>query len=175
MMFTCYVCLFVCLLAWQSPVGQGLLIHEVSSSHTQRPTTFSRAPLDKWSARRRDLYLITHNTHNRQTSMPPVGFEPTFSAGERPQIYASRTRGHWDRHLLRRMQKLRLSRNKSWRSREGQNVGLPALVWHSAQPVGRQICQLYAPATLYPKGNPLVLLYVRGWVDSMATAYGKEK
>ena len=30
----------------------------------------------------------THNTHNRQTSMPPVGFEPTISAGERPQTHA---------------------------------------------------------------------------------------
>ena len=44
--------------------------------------------LDEWSARRRDLYLTTHNTHNRQTFMPPVGFEPTISAGERPQTYA---------------------------------------------------------------------------------------
>ena len=26
----------------------------------------------------------THNTHNRQTSMLPVGFEPTISAGEGP-------------------------------------------------------------------------------------------
>ena len=32
-----------------------------------------------------DLYLTTHDTHNRQISMPPVGFEPTISAGERPQ------------------------------------------------------------------------------------------
>ena len=56
--------------------------------HTQRHTTVGRTPLDEWSARRRDLYLITHNTHNRQTSMPPVGFEPTISAGERPQTYA---------------------------------------------------------------------------------------
>jgi hypothetical protein len=24
-----------------------------------------------------------HNTHNRQTSMPPVGFEPTIAAGKR--------------------------------------------------------------------------------------------
>ena len=53
--------------------------------HTQRRTTVSRAPLDELSARRRDLYLTTHNTHNRQTSMPLVGFEPTVSAGERPQ------------------------------------------------------------------------------------------
>jgi hypothetical protein len=53
--------------------------------HTQRCITVGRTPLDEWSARRRDLYLTTHNTHNRQTSMPWVGFEPTISAGERPQ------------------------------------------------------------------------------------------
>ena len=64
-----------------SQVGHGLLIHEV----TQLPTTVGRTPLDEWSARRRHLYLTTHNTHNRQTSMPPVGFEHTISAGERPQ------------------------------------------------------------------------------------------
>ena len=52
--------------------------------HTQRRTTVGRTPLDEWSARRRDFYLITHDTHNRQISMPPVGFEPTISAGERP-------------------------------------------------------------------------------------------
>jgi hypothetical protein len=52
---------------------------------TQRRTTVGRTPLEEWSARRRDLYLTTHNTHNRQTSMPLVGFEPTISAGERPQ------------------------------------------------------------------------------------------
>jgi hypothetical protein len=56
--------------------------------HTQRRTTVGRTPLDEWSARRRDLYLTTHNTHNRQTSMPSVGFEPMISAGERPQTYA---------------------------------------------------------------------------------------
>ena len=56
--------------------------------HTQRRTTVGRTALDEWSARRRDLYLTTHNTHNRQTSMPPVGFEPTISAGDRTQTYA---------------------------------------------------------------------------------------
>ena len=56
--------------------------------HTQRRTTVGRTPLDEWSAPRRDLYLTTHDTHNRQTSMPAVGFEPTISAGERPQTYA---------------------------------------------------------------------------------------
>jgi len=75
------ICLF---LAQQPPVGQGLLIHKVSRSHT----TVGRTPLDEWSACRRDLYLTTQNTHNRQTSMPTVGFEPTTPAGERPQTYA---------------------------------------------------------------------------------------
>ena len=43
--------------------------------HTQRRSTVGRTPLDEWSARRRDLYLTTHDTHNRQIFMPPVGFE----------------------------------------------------------------------------------------------------
>jgi hypothetical protein len=55
--------------------------------HTQRRITVVRAPLDEWSARRRNLYLTTHNTLNRHPSMPPAGFETTVSAGERPQIY----------------------------------------------------------------------------------------
>ena len=52
--------------------------------HTKRRSTVGRTPLDELSARRRDFYLTTHDTHNRQISMPPVGFEPTISAGERP-------------------------------------------------------------------------------------------
>jgi hypothetical protein len=53
-----------------------------------RHTKVGRTPLDEWSIRRRDLYLTTHNTHNRWTSMPPVWFEPAMSAGERSQTYA---------------------------------------------------------------------------------------
>ena len=55
--------------------------------HIQRRTTFDKTPLDEWSTRQRDLYLTTHNAHNRQISMPPVGFEPTISAGDRTQTY----------------------------------------------------------------------------------------
>jgi hypothetical protein len=55
--------------------------------HTQRRTTVGKTHLDEWSTSSRDLYVTTHNTQNRQTSMPPVGFEPTISAGERPQTY----------------------------------------------------------------------------------------
>jgi hypothetical protein len=57
--------------------------------HTERHTTVVRTPLDEGSARRRGLYLTTtHNTHNRQTSMPPVGFNPTILASERPKTHA---------------------------------------------------------------------------------------
>ena len=60
--------------------------------HTQRRTTVARTPLDEWSARRQRLLpdntQHSQNTHNRQTYMPPVRFEPTISAGERPQTYA---------------------------------------------------------------------------------------
>ena len=74
--------------------GHDLLILEVSRSHTtmhhsrkdssgrvispsqrllpdntqhSQQTDIHRTPLDEWSARRTDLYLTTHNTHNRQT------------------------------------------------------------------------------------------------------------
>jgi hypothetical protein len=36
--------------------------------HTQRRTTVGRSPLDEWSARRRDLYLTTHNPRSQQAS-----------------------------------------------------------------------------------------------------------
>ena len=43
--------------------------------------------MDEWSARRKDLYLTTQNTQKRQTSVLPVGFEPTIAASERPQLH----------------------------------------------------------------------------------------
>jgi hypothetical protein len=51
-------------------------------------TTLGRIPLDEWSARHRDLYLPTNNTHKRQTCMPPAGFEPTMPPRVRPQTHA---------------------------------------------------------------------------------------
>jgi len=52
--------------------------------HTQRRITVGRTSLDEWPARRRDLYLTTHNTQHRQTSMSPAGFETTIPASKRP-------------------------------------------------------------------------------------------
>jgi len=60
------------------PHFQGL---EIILSHT----TFARTP---WSSRRRDLYLTTHNTHNRQTLIDPARFAPAIPASERPQTRA---------------------------------------------------------------------------------------
>jgi hypothetical protein len=72
-------------MAQQLLVGQGLLIIEASRSQIQTP---GRTPLDEWSARSRDLYLETHKTCKRQTSIAPVGLEPTIPASERPQTDA---------------------------------------------------------------------------------------
>jgi hypothetical protein len=48
--------------------------------------------------------------------------------------------------------------------RQITNVALPSLLWHATLP-GR----LYAPAAIYPQGNSLLLISVRGWVDTTDT------
>jgi hypothetical protein len=76
-------------MARQPYMGLGLLVSSRFHGHTHlRHTTLDRTPLDEGPARRRDLYLTTHNTHNRQTSMPPVGLEPTILVSERSQTHA---------------------------------------------------------------------------------------
>jgi hypothetical protein len=66
----------------------GLLISRFHDHTLIRHTTLGRTPLDEGPARRRDLYLTTHNTNKRQTSMPPVGFEPTSLVSEWPKTHA---------------------------------------------------------------------------------------
>jgi hypothetical protein len=76
-------------MARQPYMGLGLLVSSRFHDHTHlRHTTLGRTPLDEEPARRRDLYLTAHNTHQRQTSMPPVEFEPTILVSERPQTHA---------------------------------------------------------------------------------------
>jgi hypothetical protein len=67
--------------------GPGLLIIGVSRLHSARHNTCGRTPLAQWSARNRHLYLKTCNNHKRQTSMPPVRFEPAFPASKWPQSH----------------------------------------------------------------------------------------
>jgi len=57
-------------LVQQFLVGQGLLIIEISRSHSIRHATLGRTPLDEWSARSRELYLTTHSTCHRLGSNP---------------------------------------------------------------------------------------------------------
>jgi hypothetical protein len=71
----------------QQPLGGlGVLIRGFTI--TLRHTTLGRSPLDERQARRRDLYLTPHNTHQRQPYMPPARFEPKILASERPQTDA---------------------------------------------------------------------------------------
>ena len=60
---------------------RGLLLHRTTLRNKH---TFSRAPLDKRSALRRDLYLTTHNIYKRQTSILPAEFEPAVPTGAWP-------------------------------------------------------------------------------------------
>jgi len=70
-----------------SPSGPGTP-HYRGFIITLRHITIGRTPVDEWSARSWDLYLTTHNTHNRETSMSAAGFEPTIPESEQPQTRA---------------------------------------------------------------------------------------
>ena len=64
---------------------------------TQQRTTVGRTPLDEWSARRRDLYLTTHDTHNRQHIHAPGGIRTHDLSRQAAADLRLRPRGHWDR------------------------------------------------------------------------------
>jgi len=67
-------------------VGQGLLIVEVPRSHSDTPYSVRLL----WTSDQDDAETSTwqHNTHKRQTSMLPAGFEPAISASEQPHTHA---------------------------------------------------------------------------------------
>ena len=66
---------------------------------TLRHTTLGKTPLDEWSARRRGLYLTTHNTH--ETEIHVLGgirtHNPSKPVAPDPHL---RPRGHWDRPFM---------------------------------------------------------------------------
>jgi len=65
--------------------GNGLPLQGFAITLT-RHTTLGVTPLDDWSARRRELFLITHKNHKRQTSFPRWNSNPQFqqASGFRP-------------------------------------------------------------------------------------------
>ena len=66
---------------------------------TFRQTTLGRTALDEWSARHRDLWLTTHNTHKRQTSIPPTPSPSGIRTHNHSKRVATdprlRPRSHW--------------------------------------------------------------------------------
>jgi hypothetical protein len=84
--------------AQQFLVDQILLIIQASRSYSVRHTKVDRIPLDERSAQRRDLYLTTHNNHNRCHNS---GGTRTRNPSKRA-VLDSRLRrcGHWDRHQI---------------------------------------------------------------------------
>jgi hypothetical protein len=59
-----------------TPKGPGSPHHRCLKI-TLKNITLGRTPLDKWSAWRRDIYLTTHNTHERETALSPAPAIPT--------------------------------------------------------------------------------------------------
>jgi hypothetical protein len=63
-------------------------VHKLCPPWLDNPTA-PRPP--HWAhlwARRKDLYLTTHNTHKIQASMPPAGIKPAIPASDRQQNQA---------------------------------------------------------------------------------------
>ena len=113
-------------LAQQTPLPQWARASAFTRflDHTQRQTTISRTHLDEWSIGRRDLYLTTHNTHNRQTSMPPGGIRTHNLSRRAAEDLRLRPRGHWDRRLIICIYKL----EGSFGLRQGSDVLFYAFV-----------------------------------------------
>jgi len=89
------VYIYICCVAATQRGPWPLYMLEVSRS--QRRVTAGRTYLDEWSARRWDLYLTTHNTHNRQTSMPPSGIRTRNTSKRAASDPRLRPQCHWDR------------------------------------------------------------------------------
>jgi hypothetical protein len=74
-------------MAQQPTVGHDLLIVEATRSHSDTPHSIGFL----WTSVKildRDPYMTTHNTDNRETSMPPAGFEPAIPTNVWPQTQA---------------------------------------------------------------------------------------
>jgi hypothetical protein len=72
------------------------LPHYLGFMITLKHTTLTTTLMDECSVQHRDLYLTTHNIHNRQAPMPPSGIQtrkPSKRAAVDPHF---RPCSHWD-------------------------------------------------------------------------------
>jgi len=90
-MFLYFLSFFLSFLVWYHLPTlcriKGLLFDQITLNDIY---TIGRTPLDERLARRRGLYLTTHNTHKRRTSTISAGFEPAIAASVRQQTHAER-------------------------------------------------------------------------------------
>ena len=77
-----------------------------------RHTIACRTTVDRWSSWSRDLYLTTHNTYKRKTSITAAGFELTIPASERPQTCARPLESTFEQYLEKKI-KTRVKKNPS--------------------------------------------------------------
>jgi hypothetical protein len=83
------ICLCICNFYSATAPSRPGAPHYGGFTITFRHFTLGRIPLDEWSAPRRHLYLTTHTTHNRQTSMPTGGIrirKPSKRAAGDPRL-----------------------------------------------------------------------------------------
>ena len=96
---TLFLLFFFFYLAQQPPVGHGLLIHEVSRSHT---TTHHNRYDSSGRAISSSRWLLPDNTqHSKQTNIHAPGGIRTHSLSRRAAAdLRLRPRGHWGPHLV---------------------------------------------------------------------------
>ena len=82
----CFITVFWGRGALRPNAGHGLLIHEVSKSYTTMHHSRQDSSGRVISSSQRPLPDNTQ--HSQETSMPPAGFEPIISEGERSQTHA---------------------------------------------------------------------------------------
>jgi hypothetical protein len=114
---------------------------------TTRHTTLGRTPLDELSARRIDLYLIIHNSHKRQTTMPRWNLNPQALHAD-PRF---RPRVHWDRLLILIKVKVIPQQAKVAQGAPGRLRHRIFVTFGTTRVVGRQP---YAQAAFTPREIP---------------------
>jgi len=133
----------------QPTVGQGLLIIEVSRSHSGTPQSVALL----WKRVRHDAQTATwqHTTLTEDTAMPPVGFEPviTVPSGCRPAPTLGSFAG-WDlsvsqRSCWRFKSFATLSRVHWWRFKMFRRIEVPSSVGSSG------LRRLIESGLLYPE------------------------